>query len=148
MSQSFVLHRGDSHRESVLRRALDFLQRLPDSKSWRIEVTAHRKTRTTEQNAALWGVAYPALAEATGQPVNDWHEYMLGEYFGWVEYSLFGKRKLRPARTTTTGFNGEDSKLSTVEFADFYDFIQRRAAENGISVPDPDPFWREQRRAA
>lgn len=148
MSQSFVLHRGDSHRESVLRRALDFLQRLPDTKSWRIEVTMHRKTRTTEQNAALWGVAYPALSEATGQPVNDWHEYMLGEYFGWVEYSLFGKRKLRPARTTTTGFNGEDSKLSTVEFADFYDFIQRRAAENGICVPDPDPFWREQRRAA
>lgn len=148
MSQSFVLHSGDSRRESVLRRALDFLQRLPDTKSWRIEVTMHRKTRTNEQNAALWGVAYPALAEATGQPVNDWHEYMLGEYFGWVEYSLFGKRKLRPARTTTTGFAGEDSKLSTVEFADFYDFIQRRAAENGISVPDPDPFWREQRRAA
>lgn len=141
MSQTFVLHRGDARRESVLRRALDFLQRLPDTKSWRIEVTMHRKTRTTEQNAALWGVAYPALAEATGQPANDWHEYMLGEYFGWVEYSLFGKRRLRPARTTTTGFAGENSKLSTAEFAEFYDFIQRRAAENGISVPDPDPFY-------
>lgn len=148
MSQDFVLHKDDQFRPGVLRNLIDFINRLPASKSWRISVAQYRKTRSTEQNAALWAVAYPALEEATGQPVNDWHEYMLGEYFGWVEYSLFGKRKLRPARTTTTGFNGEESKLTTVEFAEFYDFIQQRAAENGIFVPDPDPFWREQRRAA
>lgn len=148
MSQTFVLHKGDSYRPSVLVRLIDFLRKLPESKSWKIEVTAHRKTRTNEQNAALWGVAYPALAEATGQPANDWHKYMLGEHFGWVEYSLFGKRKLRPARTTTTGYSGEDDVLSTADFAAFYDFIQQRAAENGVCVPDPDPFWHEQREAA
>lgn len=148
MSQDFVLHKDDQFRACVLRNLIDFINRLPANKSWRISVAKYRKTRSTEQNAALWAVAYPALEEATGQPANDWHEYMLGEYFGWVEYSLFGKRKLRPARTTTTGFNGEESKLSTVEFAEFYDFIQRRAAENGIFVPDPDPFWRDQRGAA
>lgn len=148
MSQNFVLHANDHLRPGVLRNLIDFISRLPANKSWRIGVAQYRKTRSNDQNAALWAVAYPALEEATGQPVNDWHEYMLGEYFGWVEYSLFGKRKLRPARTTTTGFNGEESKLSTVEFAEFYDFIQQRAAENGIFVPDPDPFWKERRRAA
>jgi hypothetical protein len=147
MSQDFVLHANDKLRPGVLRNLIDFINRLPANKSWRIGVAQYRKTRSNEQNAALWGVAYPVLAEATGQPVNDWHDYMLGEHFGWVEYSLFGRRKLRPARTTTTGYNGEDDVLSTAEFAEFYDFIQQRAAENGIFVPDPDPFWREHKEA-
>lgn len=148
MSQKFTLNARDAERPQVLANAHTFLDRLPQDKSWRIEVTLYRKTRSADQNAALWSVAYPALAEATGQGVNDWHEYMLGEYFGWVEYSLFGKRKLRPARTTTTGFSGEHDVLSTVDFARYYDFIQQRAAENGICVPDPDPFWREHGRRA
>lgn len=125
-----------------------FIDRLPRDKAWAWTWKRHVKTRTDPQNRALFGVAYKALAEATGQPINDWHEYMLGEYFGWTEYELFGKRKLRPARTTTTGFEGEADKLSTADFAAFYDFIQQRAAENGVHVPDPDKFWREQRVAA
>lgn len=148
MSQSFILHKGDPRRAGVLERLCAFLGALDDGKSWRIEVTLYRKTRTNDQNAALWGLAYPILEKATGQPVNDWHEYMLGEFFGWTEYTLFCKRKLRPARTTTTGFRGEPNTLSRVEFAEFFDFIQRRAAENGIFIPDPDPFWREQERKA
>ena len=148
MSQTFVLHKGDANRATVLANAVAFLGRLAGDRSWRIEIALHRKTRSSEQNAALWSLAYPILEKATGQPVNDWHEYMLGEHFGWVEYSLFGKRKLRPARTTTTGYRGEDDTLSTVDFAEFFNFIQNRAAENGIHIPDPDPFWREQRRAA
>lgn len=143
MSQTFVLHANDARRSRVMENLVGFLSRLPNTKSWRIEVKAYRKTRSSEQNNALWGVAYPALERATGQGVNDWHEYMLGEHFGWVEYSLFGKRKLRPARTTTTGFDGEPDTLSAADFAEYYDFIQRRAAQHGVHVPDPDPFWRE-----
>lgn len=148
MSQQFILRGNDRDRPRILGNLVDFLQKLPDAKAWRVEIVQYRKTRSDDQNAALWGLAYPILMKATGQPVNDWHEYMLGEWFGWVDYELFGKRKLRPARTTTTGFNGEANKLTTVEFAEFFDFIQRRAAENGIHIPDPDPFWREQGRAA
>lgn len=148
MSQRFVLHANDDRRATVMANLRAFLDRLAPGRSWAIEVKQHRKDRTSDQNRALWGVAYPALEIATGQPVNDWHEYMLGEHFGWVEYSLFGKRKLRPARTTTTGYAGEDDVLSTIDFAAFYDFIQRRAGEHGVHVPDPDPFWREQARAA
>jgi len=148
MSQKFTLHKGDSRRTDVLARAHAFLDRLPDSHAWEIEIRRHIKRRTNDQNGALWAVAYPTLERATGQSVNDWHEYMLGEHFGWVDTFIFGKRKLRPARTTTAGFNGEPDILSTVDFASYYNFIQERAAENGIDVPDPDPFWKERSRSA
>lgn len=145
MSQKFVLHTGDDRRETIMENLRRFLSLLPDEKSWVVEIKQYRKSRSTEQNSALWGVAYPALEEATGQGVNDWHEYMLGEHFGWVECSLFGKKKLKPARTTTTGYDGQPDTLPAAEFADYYDFIQRRAAVGGVFVPDPDPFWRDSR---
>jgi hypothetical protein len=142
VSQKFVLNKDDSNVITILDNLIEFLRGLPLSRSWMIEIKRYVKTRSNEQNAALWGVAYPAIVAATGEDdVNTWHEYFLGERFGWVEVSLFGKRKLRPARTTTTGYKGEDNPLSTIEFAEFYDFIQRRARENGIKVPDPDPLW-------
>lgn len=147
MSQKFILHAGDVQRGSVLANCASFLAKLTPAKSWVVEIKQYSKERTDPQNNALWGVAYPALQAATGQSVNDWHEYMLGEWFGWVDYTLFGKRKLRPARTTTTGFDGEPNKLSTTEFAEFYAFIQMRSAQHGVYVPDPDPFWREAKAA-
>jgi len=142
MSQTFILHKSDDRRAGILANAQAFLGKLPATQSWHIEIKRYVKTRSKDQNAALWGLAYPILRDATGQDVNDWHDYMLGEYFGWTESTIFGKRKLKPARTTTTGFNGEDDMLGTVDFALFFDFIQRRALENGIFIPDPDPHYR------
>lgn len=109
-------------------RWIAFVQAQPlplevDAKPW-------KRTRSNEQNAYLWGVCYAALRDATGQDVNDWHEYMLGEWAGWEEHELFGRRRLRPVRRS--------SKLSTVEFSDYVAFIQQRAAENGVFIPDPD----------
>lgn len=148
MTQKFVLHAGDPERMRIMSNCAEWLGKLDAARSWVIEIKLYVKERTDPQNKALWGVAYPALQKATGQPANDWHEYMLGEWFGWIEYTLFGKRKVRPARTTTIDHEGRPNKLSTAEFAEFYDFIQLRAAQNGVYVPDPDPLWREQRRAA
>lgn len=109
---------------------LAFLDRLPMAKKWKVTVAAYRKTRSDQQNRYLWGIAYKALQDATGQPATDWHEYMLGEHFGWLEHELFGKKKLCPL--------GRSSKLSTGEFMDYVAFIQQRAAENGIYIPDPN----------
>lgn len=128
-------------RERIRDNFVQFLDGLDKAKAWEIEVEPLTKPRSNKQNRALWKLAYPALQEATGAGVNAWHEYMLGECFGWVEENLFGKRKLRPARTTTTDFDGKDNPLSTVEFAAFFEFIQRRAAQNGVFIPDPDPTW-------
>ena len=125
----FVIRHGDPARERILANARQFLAMLGKDRSWQVEVSEWRKTRSSEQNRYLWGVAYARLAEATGQPADDWHEYMLGEHYGWETVEMFGRRKLRPMRRS--------SKLTTVEFAAHVEFIRARAAEFGIYIPDP-----------
>lgn len=122
---------------------LSYLDRLPSARKWKVSVKLYRRTRTDDQNKALWGVAYKTIREATGNDVEDLHTLFCGEYFGWVETEVLGKRKMKPARTTTTDENGKRDVLSTVDFADFYTFIQAKASEFGIDVPDPDPNWRQ-----
>lgn len=147
MSQKFILHAGARDRSHILANCTAFLGKLTSAKSWVVEIKQYRKTRSNDQNEALWGLAYPIIAKALGEDVNTIHEYMLGEHFGWIESVVFGKRKSRPARTTTTGYRGEPDTLSTVDFASYFDFIQRRAGENGVHIPDPNPAWREAKAA-
>jgi len=109
---------------------LAFLDRLPGNVKWKVTIAKYAKRRSDQQNRYLWGVAYKILQDRTGQPASDWHDYFLGEHFGWEETELFGKKKLRP--------RGRSSKLSTGEFMDFVDFIQMRAAEYGIDIPNPN----------
>jgi len=108
----------------------------------RVTVCQYRKDRSTDQNAALFGVAYKALSEFTGYEAHELHEMMLKAYFGVRTNTAFGVTIERPARTTTTDHNGEESLLNTVEFNDLYSFIQRKGAEIGCLVPDPDPSLR------
>lgn len=128
-ASAFILHKGDPHRAVIKGNCQAFLDRLPEGKSWMIEVREYHKPRSLDQNAYLWGVCYATLQQATGQDAEDWHEFFLGEHFGWEERELFGKRRLKPIRRS--------SKLTTAEFADYVAFIQQRAAENGIYIQNP-----------
>lgn len=121
--QTFIL----PHAKANL---LAFIERLPTQVKWRVTIKRYAKPRSNEQNRYLWGVPYKILADATGQPAEDWHEYMLGECFGWEEAEMFGRKKLRPMRRS--------SKLTTTEFSEFVAFIQQRAAEHGLYIPDPN----------
>lgn len=126
-AQTFAL--PEAGRAPMIARIAAFLESSMPGKRLRVTVDRAVKRRSDEQNKYLWGVVYSTLRQATGQDADDWHEYMLGEWAGWEEHELFGKRRLRPVRRS--------SKLSTVEFADYVAFIQRRAAEHGIYIPDP-----------
>lgn len=148
MSQKYTLNANGPERGNVLAKVHAFVDRLPTSKSWRIEIKEARKERTGHQNRALFGCAYPAIKAVTGDDIDDLHESFCGKFFGWVDREVMGEFKRRPFRTTTTDENGERDVLPTVVFAEFYNTVQRIAAEVGIDVPDPDPFWREQHRAA
>lgn len=130
MSTTFTIPPTD--RAESIDRLAQFLTECLPGKQIRVEVGQYRKRRSDEQNRALWGVAYRTLSEETGNDLNDLHEYFLGEYFGWELIDVLGQQRRRPMRRS--------SKLNTMEFSDFYAFIQRRAAEFGVYVPDPGEF--------
>lgn len=144
--QPFILPKNRS-RDDALARIIRAIHELRPDRVYAVEIKERRAQRSEAQNNALWGVAYPPIMEHCGlrgeRDREDLHEYWCGEYFGWVQYELLGKRKQRPRRTTTTDEDGRRSVLNKIEFMEFYDFIQQRAAEHHIVVPDPDPNYAE-----
>lgn len=132
-------------RERILENLTTYLAMLDPDKAWEVDVTRFQKPRNDPQNRALWGVAYKELSEQTGNDPADLHTYFCGEHFGWTDYEVMGRRKLKPRRTTTTDENGKRSVMPMPEFAQFYEFIQRRAAQNGFMVSDPDPLIKDSR---
>ena len=60
----------------------------------------------------------------------DVHEYFLGEHFGWETLDGLGRKRMKPLNRS--------SKLSKMEFVDYVAFIQQKAAEMGIVIPDPE----------
>ena len=130
--------------ESELARWLAFVQAQPlplevDCKPW-------RKSRTNEQNALLFGVLYPPIAEAMGYPVdgdNGIHAFMCGTHFGWVDVKVPKTPRnpegiaSEPRRSTTReGWNrGKRSVLTTKEFSAFLETVDRIAAQAGVFIP-------------
>lgn len=109
-----------------------------------VECKPWKRARTNEQNALLFGVIYPPIAEAMGYPVdgdNGIHAFMCGTHFGWVDKAVPKSPRNPegiasfPFRTTTRDENGKRNVLSTVEFSKFLDTVDRIAAKAGIFVP-------------
>ena len=142
MSSSFFLHKQDAGRAAVLAALHSFLDRLPDTKSWEIIIQPFRKPRSDQQRKALFAAAYGPIMAHMGlrgdQDKKDLHAFWCGERWGWHP-----QLRNKPIRTTTKNERGERDEISISDALDFYAFIQQRSAENGIYVPDPDPFWRE-----
>ena len=131
MSQTFILPRA-MPRDRMLERIGQFLAGLSPDKAWKLEVCEHRRKRSDQQNAYLWGVCYATLLKADalhGWDADDLHEYFLGEHFGWERLEGMGRVRLQPIRRS--------SKLTVTEFGDFVDFIHRKAAEFGVYIPEP-----------
>jgi hypothetical protein len=122
-------------------RLIAFLSSQPEGLNLKVVVSEAKKDRSLEQNNALYGVAYKALSEFTGYIAPELHEMFLRSYFGEVEVEVMGKRFVKARRTTTTDESGKRQLLSTIEFNDFYRYIQQKGAELGCWVPDPDPMW-------
>lgn len=130
MKGVYVLPREMS-RTRIIERIATVLASLPADKAWRVEVHEHRPKRSDQQNRYLWGCVYKTVTDALdGWESEDVHQYCLGEYFGWETIDGLGKKRLRPIRRS--------SRLNKREFADYIAWIQRRMAEHGILIPDPD----------
>lgn len=101
----------------------------------------YKPTRSNEQNALLFGVVYPPIAEAMGYEVEAIHEYMLGRHFGWVDVKVPKTPRnpegveSRPFRTTTRDEHGKRDVLKKDEFSAFLATVERIAAEAGVFIP-------------
>lgn len=141
---TYVLRKGDMDRELVRANLHSFIDRLPDTQSFEIDVHRYTKPRSDKQRKSLFGVAYKAIMAQCGlqgeREKERLHLDFCGGYFGWRDGGI-GTR--RPIRTTTINEMGERQEIDTLTALDMYAFIQRTCAEYGVDVPDPDPFWRE-----
>lgn len=124
MIQTIILRKDRKDAAS----AAKFLNALPLDKAWRLEVDEYKPRRSDQQNRYLWGVVYSTIVKQfDGWRLDDVHEYMLGEHFGWEELAEGYKRPVR-----------RSSRLNKQEFSDYIAFIQQRASEHGIYIPDPE----------
>ena len=146
MSQQFTLHKDES-RITVMANLIRFIQSLSAEKQWKIVISVFRTTRSKEQNAALFGVAYPPLMEYTGHTKDELHFWMCCEFFGTHHFDINGISHSRPVRTTTTNEHGKSDTVDWQVFSAFYANVQRVGAEAGCWIPDPDPAlskrWRQ-----
>ena len=120
--------------EQLANAAIRMVQGLSPDKTWAIEVTEWKKPRTNQQNAFLWGVAYPAILEGGGEALAGWtrddlHEYFLGECFGWETLEGFGRKRMRPLKRS--------SALTKQEFSEYLNFLENRCMDMGITIPEP-----------
>jgi hypothetical protein len=140
---------GTVNREKAVRLATSVLASLDELVAWKVTIEPVIAERTIQQNRYLNGVAYKLIGEHTGYERNEIHEYFLGLFFGWTEKKVPRKPsnpkgvESVPIRTTTTNEEGKRSLLSTEEFWEYVEFLQRFAAEKlQMVIPDPDPALR------
>lgn len=103
------------------------------SEGTRVEVRVARRTRSLDQNAWIWGVAYPQIAEAIGYEPHEIEELHYGLVAKWGG-EHFDKRlgAMVP--------NQRSSKLTTKQFSDYMEWLVRFAAKEcgGVVITLPD----------
>jgi len=143
---------GGKGRTAAIQQIMDSLLKLDPATFWKVEVSERKRDRTDAQNAYLWAVPNKMIADFTGFEVTEVHEFLLGSHFGWkdrrVPKTPRNPKGLEsvPRRTTTRDENGKRSKLSTKEFGEYVEFIQRFAAQK-LNLVIPDPFTENERAA-
>lgn len=142
-TQTFILPKTD--RQRIADNLHAFVLSAMPGKELKVEVKAYRKTRTDAQLAALFGVAYPVLEDATGFTKDELHEAFCRRFFGTVSLDVMGQAIIRPRRTTTTDENGERDVIPRGDFSEFYAMVQQVGAEIGVYVPSPDPLHGNER---
>ncbi len=110
------------------------VQHSPKGKTLAVTVEEWKKPRTNQQNAFLWGVAYPAILEGGGEALRGWtrddlHEYFLGECFGWEVLEGFGRKRMRPVMRSST--------MTKQQFSEYLDWLGAKCADMGIVIPEP-----------
>jgi len=91
--------------------------------------TDEKKTRSIQQNKAYFGLAVSRLADKYNCEKNIMHRALAGAYFGFVDVQIGGLTVKVPAST---------SGRTTKEFKEFFEYVQKIAAEVGVDIPSPN----------
>jgi hypothetical protein len=122
---------GIINGEPVDKHLVDDAYRTYEGKKVDIEIKRHVNRRSNPQNAYLWGVVLPMIAEYAASygeefKEEDWYDYYVSKgYFGWKE--MFGSKLPKGS-----------SEADTFEFNQAIAKIQREWAERGLVIPDPN----------
>lgn len=115
---------------------------LDRTKRYTVTIKEGGITRSSEQNAFLWGVVYPTIRQhsidTAGEIYSEEniHEFFKDKLPSDTEY-IWGKF-ITKHKTTTT--------LTTKEFHDYLEYIFMVMAERGCVIPEPDFNWRSYRQ--
>lgn len=90
--------------------------------------------RSNPQNRYLWSCVYKIISEYTGYEIDEVHD---------ICKSLFNEKVLDVTNRDTgevesVRIGGSTAKLTTVEFMEYVEKIQRHFAEMGVVIPDPN----------
>ncbi len=89
-----------------------------------------KKPRSTQQNRAWFGLCVQKIADHLGYDKEDMYKILALKFLGAVEIKIEGETIRVPKSTR---------KLTTKEFCEFVEKIQRWAAEYlGMNIPDPN----------
>jgi hypothetical protein len=122
------IHRGKvTQGKMILDNQSRFLVCLSRLEGKEIEVTVRKKKaqRSLEQNKAYWGIAVEILSDHLGYERDETHDLLRAKFLSRVD-----DKGLMIIRSTTS--------LSTVEFMEYYEKIQRWAASFlNCYIPSP-----------
>jgi hypothetical protein len=124
----------NSKPEDILRAVSVLVRDLTPDKAWSVSIDEVKPRRSDRQNAFLWAVVYPSLLEGSNGMLDGWkatdlHEFFLGEMWGWETLEGFGRKRMRPVRRSST--------MTKEEFSDYIAFIEQKALDMGIVIPEP-----------
>lgn len=124
----YIVRRGDEVRR---KNAALHIETLDSDTHWLVEITQWNPKRTLDQNAYIHAVPLKMISDKTGYPVEDIKQYLCGEFSGWQEFEMFGKKRMKPMLTT--------SKMTTVQMGEFIEFLIWYGAEKmGLNIPYPN----------
>lgn len=92
--------------------------------------TDGKKVRSIQQNRAYFGIAVKMIAEQCNSTVAAMHDALAGEFLGHEIVKMPGGKVIKVPKST--------KPLTTKEFSQYVEKIQRWAAENGIDIPNPN----------
>lgn len=123
------------HGSYDIRALHDFLNAASDG-VYNISVKRSRHCRSNNQNAYLWGVAYPILL--TSMVREGWELTSVNEVHGIFKHLLTSRKVINRHTGEVVEFPASTAYMNTVEFTSYVDQIRKYAREYlNTEIPDP-----------